>query len=84
MDYYEVEHIINVVASYIVLHNFCELNGDTCDPEWVHHESTPSNTAASGTNTCTTTRNRTAKKIRDGLKDYLYNKCLITLYTTIE
>ena len=68
-----MEHIINVVASCVVLHNFCELHGDPCDPQWVHHESTPSNMATSATNMPTTTRNRTSKKIRDALKDYLYD-----------
>ena len=73
MDYNEVEHIISVFASWVVLHNFCELQVDPCDPQWVHHESTLCNTMTSATNTWTTTHNRTAKNIHDALKDYLYD-----------
>ena len=40
MDYYEVDHILHVVASCVVLHNFCKLHGDPCDPRWIHHQCT--------------------------------------------
>ena len=37
MDYYNVDHVINVVAMCIVLHNICELAGDNCDESWTAH-----------------------------------------------
>ena len=36
MDYYSIEYTTDVVAACIVLHNICELNNDTCNPEWIH------------------------------------------------
>lgn len=36
MDYYEIEHIIvSVVAA-------CEVQGDTCAPEWIREETSSS------------------------------------------
>ena len=68
MDYYELEHAINVIASCIVLHNLCELHGDPCDPQWIHHDSLPTSTTSTNDH-----HNYTSKNTRDTLKDYLYS-----------
>ena len=67
MDYSEIEHNVNVLAACVVLHNICELEGDTSDPEWVHEEQSTAMEAST-----TTTHTNNAKVIRDALKDYLY------------
>ena len=51
MDYYEVEHTVNVFAACVVLHNICELQGGTCDPDWIQESH------AATVNTTTTTNN---------------------------
>ena len=39
MDYYVVEQVINVAASYVVLHSLCELHEDLiCAPQWIHYD----------------------------------------------
>ena len=66
MDYYEIELIVNVVAACVLLHNICELEGDTCDPDWIHEEQSSNSDSNTTSHTCN------AKVIRDTLKDYLY------------
>ena len=57
---------MNVVAACVVLYNICELQGDTCDPDWIQE----SHSAI--VDTTTTTNNSNAKLIRDALKIHLY------------
>ena len=64
MDYYKINHVSNVVASCIVLHNTCEAQGDSCDPAWIHQDSTSN---VSTTPTTSTVQNQTARAIRDNL-----------------
>ena len=71
MDYYKIEHIVSVVAACVILHNICEVQGDTCAPKWIHEETSPS--TESTITTSTTTHNHTAKTIRDALKEHLFN-----------
>ena len=33
-----IANIPNVVATCVALHNYCEMHGDECQPEWVHTE----------------------------------------------
>ena len=37
MDH-QLENVPIVVAACVVLHNMCEMFGDNCREEWVHHE----------------------------------------------
>ena len=66
MDYYEIEHIVNVVATCAVLHSICELESNTCDSDWIHEKQ------SSNIDSNSTTHTRNTKVIWDALKDYLY------------
>ncbi|XP_065891631.1 uncharacterized protein [Dysidea avara] len=70
MDYLSVESVTHVVASCLVLHNVCEMNGNRCRPEWVHHDSLTRGDTTSPTDV---TRHATpsANNIRNALKDYV-------------
>ena len=72
MDYYNINHIIAVVGSCIVLHNLCKLYGDSCDSEWYHAEPLyhQRNTLDS---TRTSNTNNYAHRIREALTEYLTN-----------
>ena len=39
MDYYDIQHTTNAIASFVVLHNICEQLGDACRPERIHTDS---------------------------------------------
>ena len=64
-----IANVPNVVATCVVLHNFCELHGDYCQPDWVsgtdsHND--PSTLSSPSTNT-----SNTARDIRNALAHYL-------------
>ena len=65
-----IANIPNVVATCVALHNYCEMHGDECQPEWVHTEV---NATQQGAPTHGNTNNNTASEIRNALKTYLYN-----------
>ena len=70
MDYYDVKHTTNVVASCVVLHNICELQGDVCQPDWIHHHDSSGTTVAA---VSVASRSGTmANIIRNALRDYIY------------
>ena len=66
MDYYEIQHSVNAIASCVVLQNLCEIEGDNCDPDWIHTEETSPHKISN------TSQGSDAKNIRDAIKDYLY------------
>ena len=67
MDYYNIDNIINVVASCIVAHNICEIYGDSCDNDWVNHDET----SPQDSSTSDTTKTGGANSIRNALAEYL-------------
>jgi len=69
MDYYNIKHTTNVVASCVILHNICELQGDVCQPDWIHHHDS-SGTVLAASVSCSGT---TASTIQDALRDYVYH-----------
>ena len=74
MDYYKVEHVITVVASFVVLHSLCEFYGDPIERQWIHSGcKTLSHTSTHTTNVHTTARNCTVKTFCYALKDYIFN-----------
>ena len=67
MDYYNIDNIINVVASCIVAHNICEIYGDSCDNDWVNHDET----SPQDSSTSDTTKTGGANSIQNALAEYL-------------
>lgn len=64
-----VYNVPNIVATCVVLHNICELHGDSCEDEWmVEVDTTRSTGNSAATPTSTTT---IASSIRDAIRDSL-------------
>jgi len=38
MDYLDMQYTTDVIATCVVFHNICELNGDECNPEWFNSD----------------------------------------------
>jgi len=71
MDYYNIEYTTNVVASCLVLHNVCEMNGDGCNPEWIHHDESGPEENTPPAADVTRRANTSANNIRNVLKEYV-------------
>ena len=69
MDYYDIQHTTNAVASCVVLHNVCEKLGDTCRPEWINSDSGTSITRAPAATATGVDGN--ANTIHNALKQYV-------------
>ena len=92
MDYYDIQHTTNAIASCMVLHNIYEQLGDACQPEWIHTDS-EAPVAPAGTPAAMTTNvgSSNANTIRHALKQYvtrhekiglMCTKCTPSYYST--
>ena len=63
-----LSNVPNVVASCVVLHNMCEMYGDHCDNEWIHHEESSRMQAANHHYI-----SAGANDIRNAIKDFVNN-----------
>ena len=63
-----VYNVPNIVSTCVVLHNICELHGDSCEDEWMVEVNT---TRSTGNSTATPTSSTTASSIRDAIRDSL-------------
>lgn len=71
MDF-ELKNVSAVVATCVVLHNMCEMYGDSCRDEWVNESSSNVTCRQPSTAvTSTTAAAPTATVIRNAIKDYL-------------
>ena len=68
-----IANVPNVVATCVVLHNYCEMHGDECQPAWIYRDSEISLIQHQHQNTSTSACRDTALIIRNALKSYLYN-----------
>ena len=67
-----IANVPNVVAACVVLHNYCEMHGDECQPEWIYTDNVDTETMVSQRQS-TSTGGGTAHDIRNALKLFLKN-----------
>ena len=73
MDYYDIQHTTNAIASCVVLYNICEQLGDACRPEWIHTDSeAPVAPAGTPAAIITSVGSSNANTICHALKQYVY------------
>jgi len=72
MDYYDIEHTTNAVASCVVLHNICEQLGDVCRPDWIHSTDASDSSTLLLPPTAAATADGNANNIRRALSQYVY------------
>ena len=72
MDYYDIEHATNAVASCVVLHNIFEQLGDLCRPGWVHGTDTSNSSTPILPPAAATRADSNASNIRNALKQYVF------------
>lgn len=65
-----IANVPNIVAACVVLHNFCELHGDYCHPEWLS-TTTPHDHQPTSSSPSTNTPTSTATDIRNAITSYL-------------
>ena len=60
-----IAKIPNVVATCIVLHNYCEMHGDECRPEWMQTDNQRVNEISLNLqqSVCTDTQRKTGSEI---------------------
>jgi hypothetical protein len=70
-----IANIPNVVATCVALHNYCEMHGDECQPEWIYRDSQRDNEISSFQQQTTSTYiyRGTGSAIRNALTQYLNN-----------
>ena len=72
-----IANIPNVVATCVALHNYCEMHGDECQPEWVHTEvNATQQSAPTHGNTKVYSRSVDPRKLRVGVKYYVVHSCI--------
>ena len=72
-----IANIPNVVATCVALHNYCEMHGDECQPEWVHTEvNATQQSAPTHGNTKVYSRSVDTRKLRVGVKYYVVHSCM--------
>ena len=72
MDYYDIKHPTNAVASCVVLHDICEQLGDVCLPDWIHRTDTSDNSTPALPITAATVPDSNVGNIRSALTQYVY------------
>ena len=66
---FDLKNVPAIIASCVVLHNFCEKFGDNFRDDWESENTTQDQTPSTANNN--TTASTQASKIRDAIKDYL-------------
>ena len=72
MDYYDIKHSTNAIASCVVLHNICENLGDVCRHDWIHRADTSDSSTPALPTTAATVPDSNASNIRSALTQYVY------------
>ena len=65
---HQLDHVTNVIAACVVLHNICELLGDECQEEWI--DTTLETDRLEVASNATSTASTAAGAIRDAFADY--------------
>ena len=65
---HQLDHVTNVIAACVVLHNICELMGDECQEEWI--DTTLETDRLEVASNATSTASTAAGAIRDAFADY--------------
>lgn len=68
----KVANVPTVVATCVALHNFCEMHGDQCQPEWIYQDCHTDTHVISSSQQLNSSGS-TAMQVRNALKEYLKN-----------
>ena len=66
----DLNNVCDIVASCIVLHNICEMYGDTCSEEWTYQDDPSTWSLPSSSHTSSTASRSDASIVRDAIMNY--------------